>query len=121
MQSTVTFSPAILEAMKEMTSPQLRELKAIVGKEIDVRHRNDIEVARAEINQIVKVLGEPLAVIMRDGASAPKLKTKAEPKDPLPVMYRHPETKAGWSGRGRAPAWFKEWDASGKDKAELRV
>lgn len=115
MTAPVNFSPAILDAIKEMTTPQLRELRVLLDGAITARHRDEIETARVEIQQIVRSVGEPLEVIM--GTKVGTVQNKSV----LPPMYRHPVTNKEWSGRGRSPGWFKEWVDGGKSADELRI
>jgi DNA-binding protein H-NS len=39
----------------------------------------------------------------------------------LPVKYRHPETGAAWSGRGKTPRWLREEEAAGAQREAFRV
>jgi DNA-binding protein H-NS len=39
-----------------------------------------------------------------------------KPQGVVPPKYRHPETGATWTGRGKAPRWISEAEAQGKTR-----
>ena len=39
----------------------------------------------------------------------------------VPVKYKHPETGATWTGRGKPPRWVVEAEASGKSRNDFLV
>lgn len=46
-------------------------------------------------------------------------KTVAQPK--VDAKFRHPETGATWSGRGRMPKWISEEVKQGRNKQEFAI
>lgn len=42
-------------------------------------------------------------------------------KSTVAPKYRHPETGATWSGRGRSPRWLVEAEQSGADRESFRI
>jgi DNA-binding protein H-NS len=56
--------------------------------------------------------------------SAPRAAAKAggaKQRKAVPVKYRHPETGATWTGRGRTPRWLVDAEASGTDRSSFAV
>ncbi|WP_082853226.1 H-NS histone family protein [Bordetella ansorpii] len=54
---------------------------------------------------------------LRKSADAPG----AKPRASVPAKYRHPDTGASWSGRGKAPRWLAEAEAQGKARDEFLI
>ena len=48
----------------------------------------------------------------RTAAAAPR-KTGSASKRVIAPKYRHPETQATWTGRGKAPRWITDAEAAG--------
>ena len=48
-------------------------------------------------------------------AAAPR-KTGAATKRVIASKYRHPETQATWTGRGKAPRWITDAEAAGTSR-----
>lgn len=96
-------------------SQELQQLKKDIDKELRRRHKQDVKEAQKELKNVADRFGLSVSDLLT-GASS-----KA-PKQQTAVRFRHPEDPGkGWSGRGRKPAWIKEWEANGKSLEELRV
>jgi DNA-binding protein H-NS len=60
-------------------------------------------------------------------SSKPKSSTPIKPtksvgtKKPVPIKYRHPESGATWTGRGKAPLWVVEAESAGKNRKEFLI
>lgn len=101
--------------LTKYSTPDLNQLKKDIDKELKKRRRQDVKEAQKELKQVAEKYG--LAVTELVPGSATKSTAKAGS-----VRFRHPEDPAkGWSGRGRKPAWIKEWEAKGRSLDELRV
>jgi DNA-binding protein H-NS len=70
---------------------------------------------------------EEIAAVFGKNASkttivrAPKASKAAGTKKPVPAKYRHPDTGATWTGRGKAPLWVVEAEKSGKARSEFLI
>ncbi|MFV0283636.1 MAG: H-NS family nucleoid-associated regulatory protein [Castellaniella sp.] len=52
--------------------------------------------------------------------AAPR-KTSATAKRVVAPKYRHPETQATWTGRGKAPRWISEAEAAGTPRETFLI
>ncbi|QIT55130.1 H-NS histone family protein [Aquisalimonas sp. 2447] len=97
------------------STPELNQLKKDIDKELKKRRRQDVKEAQKELKQVAEKYGLAVTELVPGGA------TKSGAKAGV-VRFRHPEDPAkGWSGRGRKPAWIKEWEAKGRSLEDLRV
>ncbi|MDZ7810383.1 MAG: H-NS histone family protein [Arhodomonas sp.] len=104
--------------LSKYSSPELQELKKEIDKALEARRREDAKKAQQELKEVAERYGFSLnELLAKQGAAAPaKRRTKTPPQ------YEHPEDpKKTWSGRGRKPAWVKEWEAAGRSLEELRI
>lgn len=98
-----------LEKEKAKIEKQLQTLQAKQRKPVItsiVRSMRDYGITPEEI----------AAVFDRKSASRPAAaprKTASGAKRVIPPKYRHPETKAEWTGRGKPPRWVSDAEASG--------
>ncbi|MFV8834280.1 H-NS histone family protein [Aquisalimonas sp.] len=101
--------------LAKYTSQELNQLKKDIDRELRKRRKQDVREAQKELKQVAEKYG--LAVTDLVPGGGPKAgKTNAS------VRFRHPEDPSkGWSGRGRKPAWIKDWEARGKSLDDLRV
>lgn len=91
-------------------------LESQVAEELKKRHFLGISQAREQILHIARSAGIPVDELL-SGKTPKKSKSGS-----VPVKYRHPvEPTHQWSGRGRQPAWVKDWIASGKSIDEAKV
>ena len=95
---------------------QLRALEAEVVEELKKRHFLGISEAREQILHIARGAGISVDELL--SGKVPKESKSGS----IAVKYRHPdEPTHQWSGRGRQPAWVKDWIASGKSLDEAKV
>lgn len=45
----------------------------------------------------------------------------AKSSRPVPVKYRHPQTGATWTGRGKAPRWITTAEAEGRNRNDFLI
>ena len=114
----VTIFPiyTFMQKLSDYSLSQLRKLEAQVDDELKKRHFLGISQAREQILHIARGAG----------ISVDELLSGKPPKNarrgPVPVKYRNPNDPSHqWSGRGRQPAWCKDWIASGKSIEDLKV
>lgn len=96
----------------------MRKLQGQVANEIRTRQGQELENARAQIEEIARGVGMPLAELFSKAAKSGSKSKGAQ----VAARYRHPddETKA-WSGRGRQPRWVVESLESGKSLKDLEI
>lgn len=101
--------------LSNYSTPELNQLKKDIDKELNKRRRQDVKQAQKELKEVADKYG--LAVSDLVPASAGKSGSRSGT-----IRFRHPEDpNKGWSGRGRKPAWIKDWEARGRSVEELRV
>lgn len=101
--------------LTKYTSQELNQLKKDIDKELRKRRKQDVKEAQKELKQVAEKYGLAVTDLVSGGAPKPG-------KGSVSVRFRHPEDPSkGWSGRGRKPAWIKEWEAKGKSLDDLRV
>lgn len=109
-------SKTIMQKLSNYSLSQLRTLEAQIVEELKKRHFLSISQAREQILHIARGAG-----ISVDELLSGKAPRKSE-SGALPVKYRHPDKPTHqWSGRGRQPAWVKDWIESGKSLDEAKV
>jgi DNA-binding protein H-NS len=100
--------------LSSYTTEQLNQLKKDIDKEIQGRRKEDAKKAQNELKQVAERYGFTLSDLV--GGQPTRTRTKAK------VRFQHPsDASKTWSGRGRKPAWVKEWEAQGRSLDELRV
>ena len=105
-----------MQKLSNYSLSQLRTLEAEVVAELKKRHFLGISQAREQILHIARGAGISVDELL--SGRVPKESKSSS----VPVKYRHPEEQSyQWSGRGRQPAWVKEWIASGKSLDEAKV
>lgn len=101
--------------LSNYSTPELNQLKKDIDKELNKRRRQDVKQAQKELKEVADKYG--LAVSDLVPANAGKSGGRSGT-----IRFRHPEDpNKGWSGRGRKPAWIKDWEARGRSVEELRV
>jgi len=100
--------------LSNYTTQQLNALKKDIDKEINGRRKEDAKKAQQELKQVAERYGFTLSDLV--AGQSGKVRAKAK------VRFQHPsDASMTWSGRGRKPAWVKDWEASGRSLEELRV
>jgi DNA-binding protein H-NS len=69
---------------------------------------------------------EIIAAYNKGGTSKPRTAAKTStgsrgPRGPVPPKYRHPGTGETWTGRGKAPRWVTEAEATGRSRDEFLI
>lgn len=68
-------------------------------------------------NEILAAFGKPVA----RGATRVAKKTAPSTRAPVPVKFKHPESGATWTGRGKPPRWVVDAETSGKSRNDFLV
>lgn len=105
-----------MQDLSKYSMAQLQALEVQVNEELKTRHFLSVSQAREQILHIARNAGISLAQLA--AIRSPKV-----PKASAVAMkYRNPRDVAQqWSGRGRQPAWVKEWIETGKSLDEVRL
>ena len=101
--------------LSNYTTEQLGQLKKDIEKEVQSRHKEDAKKAQQEMKQVAERYGFTLNDLVPGQQPA---KTRAKGK----AQFQHPtDPSKTWTGRGRKPAWIKDWEAEGRSLDELRI
>jgi len=71
-------------------------------------------------DEIATAFGKSSSVRAKPSAAAKPAKSGAV-KKPVPPKYRHPETGATWTGRGKAPLWIVEAEKNGQQRQQFLI
>lgn len=103
--------------LSQLSLPDLKKLQQDVRTAMEEKEKQAKEKARNDILRIAQEAG----VSVKDLLGGGSLKYKTEGKK-ASVKYQHPDDPTlKWSGRGRQPTWFKDWQESGKSIDLLNV
>lgn len=99
--------------ISHLSYAELKTLSHDVAAAIKIRQGAEMAEARARIMAIAAGAGISLKDLISSSSTA---------KVPVPFKYRHPDTPTfQWTGRGRQPAWIKDWIAAGSELTALRI
>lgn len=68
--------------------------------------------------EIASAFGKPVAKTKKTGLKVAKAESTRKPVAP---KYRHPETAATWTGRGKAPLWIVEAEKNGQPRQQFLI
>ena len=100
-----------IEKLKKQADALHRKKRKPVISSI-VRSMKEFDIKPEEI---VAAFGKPAA----RGATRAVKKSAPSTRAPVPVKYKHPETGATWTGRGKPPRWVVDAEASGKSRNDF--
>jgi DNA-binding protein H-NS len=107
----------------EYTIPELQGFISEIDSEIAHQIEGKKRELREKIERMVSDEGLSLNDVFgrrrQTKAGGKKLDKKTAPSPA--VKYRHPETGASWSGRGRKPGWLVEQVEAGKSLSDFAV
>jgi DNA-binding protein H-NS len=102
--------------LEKLSIAELNSLKISIDHELVRRKESEKSNFIKELGALAQARGYALDELL--GAKAKK--TKGGLRKPAGIKYQHPDnTQLTWSGRGRQPAWIKDWVASGKGLEKL--
>lgn len=100
----------------ELSGYELEDLtkaRKRIDKEIKLRQMEQARIARKAIRETAREYGFNLNDLINTPKSESRTRT---------VRFRHPEDRSKtWGGRGRKPAWVREWQDAGGSLDDLRV
>uniref|UniRef100_UPI0040556D2B H-NS histone family protein n=1 Tax=Orrella sp. TaxID=1921583 RepID=UPI0040556D2B len=97
---------------KQADALQLKKRKPVITS--IVRSMKEFDITPDEI---VAAFGKPVS---RSATRAVKKATPSK-RAPVPVKYKHPQTGATWTGRGKPPRWVVDAETSGKSRNDFLV
>lgn len=102
---------------KQSTALQSKSRKPVISS--IVRSMKEYDISPEEI---VAAYGKPIARSTTPAVTKrPKVAKASGPKKTVPPKYRHPETGATWTGRGKAPLWIVEAEKNGKTRQDFLI
>jgi DNA-binding protein H-NS len=72
------------------------------------------------INELSAVVNKS-SLSKERAAGTVKVKKTTQPRGPVAIKYRHPETQATWTGRGKPPRWVSDAEAAGTSRAQFLI
>lgn len=105
-----------MQDLSKYSLAQLGQLDTQLIEELKKRHYLSVSQAREQILHIAQSAGVSVQELLTGkGLKVASGKTVA-------VKFQHPEDSTKkWTGRGRQPAWVKDWTASGKTLDDAKV
>ena len=71
--------------------------------------------------EVSAAFGKAPASSKSTSAKAPKAGKAASTKKPVAAKYRHPDSGATWTGRGKAPLWIVESEKNGQARQQFLI
>jgi DNA-binding protein H-NS len=101
--------------LSKLGQDELARLAKDVDRELSQRRRDNLKMAQRQARQLAESYGLSIENLIPGLVSEHAGSAGG-------VRFQHP-TDAGknWAGRGRKPAWIKEWEGAGKSLESLRV
>jgi len=100
------------EILQTLSVTELEGVRAVVDRQICEKRESDIELAVAEVEEIIS----------RYGVSMQDVISRIDARPDRPVKWRHPERpELTWCGRGRRPLWMNEAVDAGISLAKMRA
>lgn len=101
--------------LSHLSLEELNKLSQQIHSAIAERRKAAEGALLVEIQKKAALLGLSMNELRDRLAGSGRAKGKST------IRYRHPETGAEWSGRGRKPQWYLAWLESGRLEDELKV
>ena len=74
------------------------------------------------INELSAVVNKSSATKAKERPTGvAKSKKTSQPRGPVAIKYRHPETHATWTGRGKPPRWVSDAEATGTPRTHFLI
>ncbi len=108
--------------IRKLTVAELEELKLRIDEEMAQRLQTERDDLLNELATLAQSRGYALEDLVGQSQKRRAKAARKTTNKPAPIKYRHPQKNdLSWSGRGRYPAWVKEWLESGKPLEKLAV
>lgn len=100
---------------KQAQALQSKRRKPVIAS--IVRSMKEYDITPEEI---ASAYGKPSAArVKKSGAAKPGKPDVV--KKPVPPKYRHPESGATWTGRGKPPLWIVEAEKTGQQRQQFLI
>lgn len=97
----------------------LTDFRQRLDKEIKLREMEKARMAKKALRETANAYGYNLNDLIKP--TSPERRRQGGNRARV-VRFRHPDDDAKvWGGRGRKPAWVREWQAAGGTLDDLRV
>lgn len=117
----------IIHQLAMLDATQLGRIIAAAEEQRAVKLQEAKDALIARVHEEAGVLGLDPADLFAKPTPVP-VQTKKAAKSgmrkthgPAPDKYRSPDGQNTWSGRGKAPAWLLELEATGRNREEFRI
>lgn len=107
--------------VSSLSYPELLTLQADVARALTERRERDKADLRKRFEDEAGKLGLSLSDVVRVKGTA-KPTTGKDRRGSVAAKYRHPiESGTTWTGRGKAPRWILDHEASGGRREDLLI
>lgn len=107
----------ILKLQKQAQALQTKQRGPVITSIIRSMREYDITP-----EDIAEVFNKKSGTASKRASTAKPAPTKSTvAKRPVAPKYRHPETGATWTGRGKAPRWVTAAEADGKSRTDFLI
>ncbi len=107
----------INKLQKQMENLQSKQRAPVIASIVRSMREYDIGVEEITAALGRRAGGRPAAGGARKAASKAAKTTKRV----IAPKYRHPETQATWTGRGKAPRWITDAEAQGQSRDSFLI
>lgn len=102
--------------LPSFNTAELKELLQRIPEELERRKKEELESLRQEVRALAKERGYNIEDLL------PKSPKEAVAKRTVAPKYRSPDDhNLVWTGRGRQPAWVRDFLANGGALDELKI
>lgn len=102
--------------LSRLSLSELEQLQKSIQSELSKRRAQEEQRLVDEIKQKAALLGLSHQQLLENLQKAGVKNAGGGKK-----LFRHPQTRQEWTGRGRKPGWVQEWLKQGRSLDELRV
>ncbi len=106
----------ILKLQKQAQALQTKQRVPVIGTIIRSMHEYDIT-----LEEIAEAFNKKSTRSSPRKPATATATASAKAKRPVAAKYRHPQTGATWTGRGKAPRWISTAEAEGQNRSEFLI
>lgn len=112
----------IIEAIEHLELVELRQVYAVTQKQIEKTRRFAQATAIQRMRDVATESGVDFEALMREHFGIDEDPASGKKRAKVPPKFMHPENPSlTWSGRGRQPLWFKEYEEQGGNTDDLLI
>jgi DNA-binding protein H-NS len=100
---------------KQSETLQFKNRKPIIQSIVKSMKEYGISITElsAVVNKSSTAKARPMGVV--------KSKKTNQTRGPVAIKYRHPDTNATWTGRGKPPRWVSDSEAAGTPRSHFLI